>query len=68
MNTRVPSVPLFTCDPYFSIWSPADHLYDAETVHWTGRIKHIKGIAVIDGNRCRIMGCGSEPTLEQTAL
>jgi len=28
---RAPSVPLVTCDPYYSIWSPADHLNEAES-------------------------------------
>jgi len=68
MNTRVPSVPLITIDPYFSIWSPADHLYDANTVHWTGQTKRIKGAAVIDGNDYRFMGLGKEIVLEQKGL
>ena len=68
MNNRLPSVPLITSDPYFSIWSPADRLYDADTVHWTGQTKRIKGIAVVDKKEYRFMGLGSEPVLEQTDL
>jgi hypothetical protein len=68
MNTRVPSVPLITCDPYFSVWSPADRLYDADTCHWTGRPQRISGVALIDGKPYRFMGAGAEPALTQTDL
>ncbi|MDR2629388.1 MAG: DUF4965 domain-containing protein [Spirochaetaceae bacterium] len=68
MSTRVPSVPLITCDSYFSVWSPADTLYAADTVHWTGRVQQINGTARIDGGTFRFMGRGSEPVLTQTSL
>ncbi|WP_043923548.1 glutaminase domain-containing protein [Leadbettera azotonutricia] len=65
MKTRVPSVPLITCDPYFSVWSPADKLYDADTVHWTGRKQNMKGIASVDGKNYRFLGYSSDPVLDQ---
>ncbi|GHU05176.1 hypothetical protein FACS1894147_11080 [Spirochaetia bacterium] len=68
MKNRVPSVPLILSDPYFSIWSPVDRLYESDTVHWTGRTKRIKGVAAVDGVEYRFMGLGSEPVLAQTAL
>ena len=65
---RIPSVPLITCDPNFSLWSPADRLTDADTCHWAEGRKRVEGHAVIDGKAYRFMGLGEEPALEQTAL
>lgn len=67
-NMRLPSVPLVTCDPYFSIWSPADRLYDADTCHWTGRKKRMIGKIEIDGRLYRFMGDGEEAPLLQVGL
>lgn len=57
---RPPSVPLVTCDPYFSIWSPSNKLADAATTHWTGRQHRLHSTVTIDGTKWRLMG--SDPS------
>jgi hypothetical protein len=51
-----PATPLVACDPYFSIWSPADRLTDKQTVHWTGKPHPLNGTATIDGKLFQFMG------------
>lgn len=57
-NYRPVAVPLVTVDPFFSIWSNSDHLYDSYTKHWTGRPFPMY-IGVKCGNR-NYTACGAD--------
>jgi len=53
---RPPSVPLVSVDPHFSLWSPADRLYDAETCFWTGQKQPFSILLEADGAEYRLCG------------
>ncbi len=55
-NLKAASFPLVTHDPYFSIWSSTDHLYDSDPVHWSGARHKMTGYLVIDGKSYTFMG------------
>ena len=65
---RLPAYPLITCDPYFSIWSRTDRLYDSDTVLWCGIPKPIRGVVRVDTNAFRFLGTGELAPMEQTGL
>lgn len=55
-DLRLPSVPLITSDPYFSIWSSFDKLNEGTTCHWTNDEKPLVGAVRVDGKVYRFMG------------
>jgi hypothetical protein len=54
--SKLASVPLILNDPYFSIWSPYDHLNDGPTTHWSGNPSHLGGVVIVDGVSYRFLG------------
>ncbi|MBR3768328.1 MAG: DUF4965 domain-containing protein [Clostridia bacterium] len=68
MKMRPPSIPLITVDPYFSVWSAADKLYDKTTEHWTGSPNSINGSVFVDGTEYRFMGEGSADFIKQESF
>ena len=63
---RLPAYPLITVDPFFSIWSRSEKLYDDDTMLWYGRKKRISATISIDGKAYRFIGKGVQPAIEQT--
>ncbi len=53
---RPPAVPLITIDPYFSIWSFGDKLYETPTRHWSGVQNAMSGFLKIDRKWLKFMG------------
>lgn len=53
---RPAAVPLITADPYFSIWSCCDNLYEDYTRHWSGRVNPMFAGVMVDGKFYSVMG------------
>lgn len=66
---RVPSAPLITVDPYFSLWMPHDTLNGGDCCFWTGRRKIFRGSVAIDGTTFGFLGRQSGlPDIRQTGF
>ncbi|MHB8902014.1 MAG: glutaminase family protein [Thermoguttaceae bacterium] len=57
---RPPAVPLVTHDPYFSIWSGADHPAQDWPRHWTEKIHALCSMIRVDGKAYRLLGLESQ--------
>ena len=57
VNTlRAPAYPLVTIDPFMSVWSWNDNLYDHSPMHWSNREYPLTGVLTVDGEDFRFMG------------
>ncbi len=61
---RLPAIPLFTHDPYFSLWSMGKHPAADNVRHWTNAEKPFRGTAVIDGTTVRFLGRGGRYSMK----
>ena len=50
------SIPLVTHDPFFSIWSNTDKLYEEFPTHWCGEKQSLKGVITVDGKKYVFLG------------
>ena len=56
MKKRPVAVPLITVDPYFSIWSCSDKLYNGYTKHWTEKPWPMYAAVYLDGESYPVCG------------
>ena len=65
---KLPSYPIITHDPFFSIWHSGDEPTIGDTVHWCGVRKIIGGSLVIDGVQRRFLGRRGKQAMKMTDL
>lgn len=60
MKLRPPAIPLINIDPYFSVWSNTEKLYDSMPMHWTESPNSMIGTVIVDEESFVFMGKLSE--------
>lgn len=63
---KLPSYPIATIDPHFSIWSKSEHINDDDTYLWCGIRKKIEGTLTVDGESFTFLGKNSDAIIPQT--
>ncbi len=63
---KLPSYPICTIDPHFSIWSRNDAINEADTYLWCGIKKRIEGTVTFDGKSYIFLGGGKGEKIKQT--
>lgn len=53
---RAGCIPLAVHDPYFSIWSASDRLYEKDTVHWSGLRQQMRGYLTVGNETLCFLG------------
>ena len=62
---NLPSYPIVTVDPFFSIWSRSEKLNESDTCLWCGIRKPLRGTVSVDGVTYRFLGAGNEEKIPQ---
>ena len=63
---KLPSYPIATIDPHFSIWSKADRINEDDTYLWCGIKKRIEGVLALDGEALTFLGKNNNAVIPQT--
>ncbi len=66
MQMRMPSIPLITVDPYFSVWT--DNINRHTPTHWTASDNTVLGTVNIDGETYRFLGDSDDNELTLTSI
>ena len=66
---KAAATPLILQDPFTSIWSNADHLYDSDPIHWSGNRQTLKGYVKVDDTLYSFLGDrGHHSSIHQTEV
>ena len=63
---KLPSYPIATIDPHFSIWSKKDCINEDDTYLWCGIRKKIEGTLTVDGESFTFLGKNKNAAIPQT--